>query len=176
MKKLFLTLAVIFTMGGLLAQTQNSDNATIQATANLIGEIAVTAEQNLEFGDIGFEDPTTVPLSNTDDRGVFFVELGPGNPNVNFVFTLPEELTHQGGDDTGLEIGNWNVAVGGGLNSEDYNEEWNNISSETPYSFNMEAGGGDRQRHVYIGATVTPDEDNWVGDYEGDVTLTVEYN
>ena len=152
------------------AQPQNIDNATIKAKANLIGEISVTNEQDLNFRDIGFEFPTTVSTMDTEDRGRFFIEMGPGNPNVNLTFTLPEELEHSG-DGPGLEIGDWtyrihtaNVAIEG------------IPLPDAPIPLNMAAGGTPRQRYVFIGATVTPDEDNWVGAYEGDVTLTVEYN
>jgi hypothetical protein len=153
----------------LTGKTQNSDNATIKAIANLIGEISVTNEQDLNFGDIGFAAPTTVSTMDTEDRGRFFIEMGPGNPNVNLTFTLPEELEHSG-DGPGLEIGDWtyrihtaNVAIS------------DEVLPNTSIPLNM-AGGMPRERYVFVGATVTPNEENWVGAYEGDVTLTVEYN
>ena len=169
MKRLFLTLAVIFVMIGASAQPQNSDNATIKAKANLIGEISVTAEQNLNFGDIGFAAPTTVSTMDTEDRGRFFIEMGPGNPNVNLTFTLPEELEHSG-DGPGLAIGAWTYRI----HTADVAIS-DEVLPDATIPLNM-AGGMPRQRYVFIGATVTPNEDNWVGAYEGDVTLTVEYN
>ncbi len=168
MKKILVTILGLFMFVG-MGYSQNSDNATIKALANLVGEISVTNEQDLNFGDINFADPTTVSTMDTEQRGRFFIEMGPGNPNVNLVFTLPEELEHSG-DGPGLEIGDWtyrvhtsNVAI------------VDEVLPDAPIAINM-AGGMPRERYVFVGATVTPNEENWVGAYEGDLTLTVEYN
>ena len=169
MKRLILTLAVIFAMMGASAQPQNSDNATIKAKANLIGEISVTNQQDLNFRDIGFEFPTTVSTMDTEDRGRFLITQGPGNPNVLLTFTLPSGLSHSG-DGPDLLIDDWTYAI----NDNDV-ETIDIIIPTTPIPLNM-AGGIPRQKYVFVGATVTPDETNWVGIYEGDVTLTVEYN
>lgn len=158
-----------FALNGYSQPQQNSDQATIQATANLIGQIAVDAEQDLNFGDIGFEFPTTVSTMDTENRGRFLITQGPGNPNVNLTFTLPDGLEHLG-DGPDLEVGDWTYAI-----NENDVEATDIVLPDTPIPLNM-AGGIPRERYVFVGATVTPNEDNWVGLYEGEVTLTVEYN
>ena len=168
MKRILVTILGLFMFIG-VSHSQNSANATIKAKANLIGEISVTNEQDLNFRDIGFEFPTTVSTMDTEDRGRFFIEMGPGNPNVVLTFTLPTELEHSGGGPD-LAIGDWTYAI-----NDDDIETVDIIMPTTPIPLNM-AGGMLRQKYVFVGATVTPNENNWVGTYESDVILTVEYN
>ena len=155
--------------------SQNSDNATIKAKAYLIGEISVDNEQDLNFGDIGFTAPTTVEINNTNQRGRFFIDFGPGNPNANLTFELPDSLIHAG-DGPALAVGGWKYDLGLGIDGPNQTELTENELSETTIPVNLAAGGDPRKRYVFVGATVTPQDTNWVGYYEGDVTLTVEYN
>lgn len=163
-------LATIILLTGLLSFGQNAANDAIAGRAFLMGEISVEGQQDLDFQEIGFAFPTTVTTMQTDQRGVFFIEIGVGNPNVNLIFTLPEELEHSG-DGPGLAIGDWTYRV------HTANTAIEGIPlPDAPIPLNMAQGGTPRQRYVFLGATVFPTEENWVGEYSSEITLTVEYN
>jgi len=149
----------------------SSDQDNIAATAKITGEITVIGERDLSFGIIPFDDSTTITYNDTEDRsGKFNVLIGPGRPHVLFSFSLPTELDYIG-DGDGLEVSNWTYGYGQtGLAPT--------ISGPFPASYDFTINMADFGRNLdfYIGATVTPNPDNLVGEYEGIITLVVENN
>ena len=170
-------LATIILLGSLFSYAQQETGA-IPSTANILGEFSVIGEDPLEFGDVPFDVSTTVN-TNDDGRGMFIVEQGPGNPNVLMWFDFPTHLEYQGAGPGGsdLAIDNWTyrksdapitTSTGTPINSGDVFTA--NIAQEGTIV------GGKRVLYVMVGARVTPDIDTWAGEYEGELTLTVEYN
>ncbi len=167
MKKfLFIILELCFILP-LMADNQ----ANIKATASIIGEITAIGERDLTFGDIPFDSPTTIAYNDVENNsGKFNVSIGPGRPQVLFDFVLPTELDHNG-DGPGLTITDW--IYGYGASSEEPT-----VSGPFPVDnqFEINLAGFGRNLDFYIGATVVPNEENLVGNYEATITLIVENN
>lgn len=162
-------MAILFTCFALSGKAGDQDE--IKVTASIIGDIEVVGQRDLQFGIIDFDNPTTIVYNDVQDRsGKFNVTIGPGRPHVLFDFQLPDELEHNG-DGPALAIGAW--TYGYGVANQDPT-----ISGPFPASNEFEINMGSFQRSVdfYIGATVTPNDDNAVGEYEGIIVLTVENN
>jgi len=175
MKKLFIFIKLML-LATLISFSQNSSNADIKATANLIGRIEVSKVQDLRFGDIEYDVSTIVPTNletGSRGRGLFEIIAGPGNPNVTLEFDLPTELDHLGSGN-GLSIGNYTYII-----------ENTNVTTSvgspipaSPINLNLASFGSpgmDKHFYVFVGATVVPNINNFVGPYEGTITLTVTY-
>ncbi len=174
MKKLLTTLFLGLFLLPLIAQESDK----INATATIAGEFSVIGEDNLVFGEVPFGVPTTI---NTNDvgRGMFIIEQGPGNPNILMSFDFPTHLEYKG-PGTGssdLPIDNWKYAKGAETTTT---ESGTSITSGAVVTANIAQEGtivgGKRTLYVFVGATVTPNIDTWAGEYENELTLTVEYN
>ncbi len=168
MKKLLTTLF----LGLLLLPLIASDQDDIKATASIVGEITVIGERDLEFGIISFDNPSTIVYNDVENRsGKFNVAIGPGRPHVLFDFSLPSELTNVSNGGPGLTIDTWTYGYGASPGAP-------TISGPFPVSNQFEINMATYGRNVdfYIGATVTPTDDNLVGEYEGTITLIVENN
>ncbi len=147
------------------------DQDQIKATANIIGEIEVNGIRDLEFGIISFDSPTTVVYNDTEDRaGMFNVSIGPGRPHVLLDFQLTTELEHEG-DGVPLAISGWTYGYGASPGDPTISGPF---PASNQFEVNMATFG--RNLDFYIGATVTPDDDNAVGTYEGTIVLVVENN
>jgi len=146
------------------ATLEAQTSATIQATANVLSAVTVTAANGLQFGNVTPGVNKTVAISDAG-AGRFDVTKAAGE-GITLSFTLPTDLTSGANN---LPIGSW---AGG----------WN--TSATPAgatAFTPDAAGTNTTAtagttiSVYVGATVSPIAAQPAGLYTGDVTMSVVY-
>ncbi len=176
MRKLIYILLSVISINAVSQDIIINQDPVLNASATVLSNINVEGLSDLEFGNIFYGDPVTVNTTDPINRGVFRIEQGPGNPNINILFNLPEGLIYQdGGNAVPLEITNWTYAVSG-------NE--NDTPSGQPVptgliSINMASiseTGNPRVVYVFIGATVVPIEENPAGSYLENAMLLIETN
>jgi hypothetical protein len=150
------------TVGAAAAEAQTS--ASIQATANVLSAITVTAGNNLVFGNVTPGVNKTVAITD-GGAGTFTVAKG-ANTGVTLSFTLPTNLAS--GSDL-LPIGTW---TGG----------WNTSATPaTATTFTPSPAGTNTTVNaattltVFVGATVSPPLAQPAGNYTGNVAMSVVY-
>lgn len=148
------------------AQSQSS--ADIDATATVLETLTATAVNNLNFGNLTQGDASTV-LPTESTAGSFFVN-GEAGSEIEATFTLPTELDRDGGPEV--------MSVSFSGTSGVYNIE---DDADAGTDFDPNAGtttslnGTNGELYIYIGGTADPDPAQQSGNYEGVITLSVEY-
>jgi hypothetical protein len=155
-------LAAGFSVGAARVEAQN--NATIQATANVLSALQVTAGNNLLFGNVTPGVNKSIGIADAG-AGRFDV-VKAANSGVTLSFTLPTNLTSSGNN---LPIGTW---TGG----------WNTTATPAGATAFTPAVAGTNTTvvagttiFVYVGATVSPAAAQVAGNYTGNVTMSVVY-
>ncbi|HXF96535.1 MAG TPA: DUF4402 domain-containing protein [Gemmatimonadales bacterium] len=145
------------------AQAQ-SNNASIQATAQVQQPINVTGARDLAFGNVFPGVSKAIPV--TDPNSGRWDVTGQAGANVQLTFNLPATLSD--GTNT-LPIGTYtahhnttNAPTGG----TDF------TPSAAPTSAVLSGSG---QLFVFIGATVSPATNQPAGTYSGTLSMTVVY-
>lgn len=175
MKRLIITIITAFLVLGVCSisfgQTGGqSDNATIQSSAEVLTQLAVTGGNSLNFGDVSPGVDKTVNYYDSN-AGTFTVTAGE-NATVDLNFTLPTELSGQSTSAT-LDIT---------FSSTDATyETTSSTSSGSSNEFDPNNGNTinsfpSSDITVFIGGTVNPSEDQSAEIYQGDITLTAIYN
>ena len=151
-----------------IAEAQlNSDVANV--TAVVQQPITVTAQQDLDFGDVFPGVNKTIDA--TDATAARFDIVGQNSAQVHLTFTLPTELTNttSGGSET-MPLGttwtgitNTTASQSGGTNF---------TPSASPTTSTLSSTGA---LYVYVGGSVEPDAGQVAGTYTGTLTLTVVY-
>ena len=167
-------LVILFAVGmHSTAFAQNSDNASVNANARVIAQIAVTGDVALDFGDLvqGTTEAVNVDGTGNDTDAVIgeFTVTGGPSASVSLEFTtLPATLgSTTGGADT--------------LPTDFNSLEYAGYNDGALTKFNPAAGptstslDGSGNLTVLIGGSVdatgvTPDS------YQGSITLTASYN
>lgn len=153
-------------LGAVVAAAQaQTNNASIQATADVQQPVNVAGAADLAFGAVfpGVDKTMTV----TDGGAGRWSVSGQSAASVELTFSLPAALTN----------GPNSLAIG------TYTGHWNNtvVSPTGGTSFTPSAGattatlGGAGQLYVYIGATVSPTTNQAAGNYTGSLSMTVAY-
>jgi len=171
--------AIIFVGFTTSAMAQQSDNATINANAEVLAPISVFGAENLLFDIVSPGIPKTVDLDGSATGGTvtdaeqaarFDISAG-NNANVSLSYTtIPTEL--DGPDNATMPItfsSAWGTAS---IYDESGFETVNVTESENTDATTSNEG----EISVFLGGTVTPDNNQSQGTYTADVTLTVEYN
>jgi len=174
---LFTALALLLTSfpGSLQAQ----ETAVGQALANVLAALQVTAEQDLNFGDILQGVTETVPPNDAANSGIFQIAgEAVGNREISMHLSLPEFL--------------WNNAPGNQDRLVVYFKETDATIDTTngtpdapgggaqvnlnPHSLpDTGIGGADGVVRIYLGGAVYPTVDQRSGAYSADITLTAAY-
>ena len=198
MKNLFKVAAVVvLSLGfGVAANAQTDGQATMVATANVLGAIEVAAPTALTFGQItpGFKKYIsmtgdvqqsgngTVGKTN-ESAGLFNVFAAEGSSIsmeleiTSFAHktvqgaTLPIDF-NKGFEDNGTETTvAWQSAV---ANSTPVKMEMNGVTTIT--NFPQSVVNGKNGINVLVGGTVRPGSSQQSGEYEATITLTASYN
>lgn len=147
---------------------QAQDNADINVTATVMETLTITGVNDLVFGDITQgQNKTVVP---TDALAGRFDITGEAGSEVGISFTLPTELDLTSGPDVmGISFST----------TSGIHHTVNDAGAGTTYNpgvgatTTLDAGSG--QLFVFIGGEVQPSAGQFPGNYEGTITLTVEY-
>lgn len=160
-KSLLLTLLFLFAaVPAALAQSSASDDATV--TANVLAALTVTAEQNLDFGNIAQGDNVVVDV--TDGSAGKFSVTGESATNVTLTYNTLSNLADGGGNTLPFSQ---DVQVN---STSDDPSGASALTSGATQSLN-----GSGNLYVYLGGTVTADASQAAGSYSGTFTLTAEY-
>ena len=163
--------ALAILVGG-ASQTNAQDVAVGQATATVLAVLAVTASQDLQFGDVLQGVPNSVDHNTDAASGIFRITGEAGN-QVDAYMQLPDYVALADGSDrmvisfssTDAEYNGTAAAVPADAGTE---TNPHNIPSLT-----LGAGG---DMAIFLGGTVFPTVDQSNGSYAGDIVLTVAYN
>lgn len=177
MKKLALVILLTlgWTMAG-MAQQSSTDEGFVAVNAYVIRTVNVDVVKGVELGNV---TPGTVKTVDVDDAEAGRVDVSSTNRNTPFIITvtvpsvllsdetpadgvaeLPVAFTFGGVNTTGGTSGIFTVTANDGT------EFWTGPSSVF----------GQVLRTLYIGASVTPAEDQQGGAYSGQVVISVATN
>lgn len=156
--------AVALLVLGAAAHAQ-SNNASIQATADVQQPINVAGAADLAFGNVFPGLNKTIAV--TDPSAGRWNVNGQASANVELTFSLPASLSD----------GTNPLAIG------TYTGHWNNTAASpsggtsfTPSGAATSAVlGAAGELYVYIGATVSPTSTQPAGSYSGSLSMTVVY-
>jgi len=177
----FRLLLTVFALAMLFlpAVGQAQETAVGQAIANVLAALQVTAEQDLNFGDILQGVTETVPPTDAANSGIFQIAgEAVGNREVSMHLSLPGFL--------------WNNAAGNQDRLVVYFKETDATIDTTngtpdapgggaqtnlnPHSLpDTGIGGADGVVRIYLGGAVYPTIDQRSGAYSADITLTAAY-
>ena len=168
--KLFIA-AIIFVGFANAVSAQTSDEATVNANANVLSFVSIeaaTANANLEFGDINF-DPATV-LPGTDNAAQFVLTT---NSNVQLTVELTENMVHQGDNSTILPF----EFETDGLQITD--SEGTIVTFNPNNAFNLWSTDGFNnfiigQFNISLGGKVNPTDNQLAGNYQGTIQIRID--
>ena len=150
------------TVGAATVEAQTSAN--IQATAQVLSALTVTAGKDLEFGNVTPGVNKTIAITDAG-AGRFDVNKATGS-DVALSFTLPANLTSGANN---LPIGTWS----GGWNTAATPAGATGFDPATgPTTTGSTASG---TLTVYVGATVNPGAGQAAGAYTGTITMSAVY-
>ncbi|MFP4692068.1 MAG: DUF4402 domain-containing protein [Bacteroidales bacterium] len=159
--------AIIFVGLSSSAVGQTTDNDNLTATAVILSDIAVTQENDLEFGQL-FPDETSDIARTSDDAGRFLVDAADG-ANVTLTLSGLGDLELNGETTTTLPTtfrAGWAKDNAYSTDPVDWSDTNDVLTIEgTPASF-----------YVFLGGEVTPETGQTPGTYTKEITLTAEYN
>lgn len=148
-------------------EAQQSADASINVTAEVLANIDVNAERDLQFPAVlpGFSETVSPASANA---GAFRIQ-GAGSSEVSVSFTLPSDLQHADGVATlPLSFGSESAGFGNVLAAGPTQLFNPNATSTT-----LNLSGGERV--VFIGGQINAGNDQLAGQYSGQITLDVAY-
>lgn len=153
-----------------LAEAQSSQSSvteSVSATATILAGLDITADGDLQFGDLLPGVARTV--LNSDPDAAQFAVSGAPNASVSLLFTsLPSVLV--GPDRATLSIAFSGSAGGIGTASRTVASSFNPATAQTRAL--SEAGA----LFIMLGGTATPGSSQPAGTYTGTITLQVSYS
>jgi len=172
-----LTLAVmVFALG---VNINAQDVSTGQATATVLAVLAVTAPQDLDFGNVLQGVVKSVARTEAANAGIFQIAgEGTANQEVSMHMQLPDYLWNStAGDQDRLVIA---------FSNTDCTIDTTNGTPDTPGAGALVGedpqnlpdtgiGGTDNVIRIYLGGTVHPAPDQRAGAYTADIILTAAY-
>ena len=178
--KLFSAISLLLLTLTFGATVNAQDVSTGQATATVLAILAVTAPQDLDFGNVLQGVVTTIARTNATNAGIFQIAgEGTVNQEVSMHMQLPDFLWNAGaGVQDRLVVAfsatdctidttaaGTPAAVGVGA-----------IVGEDPQNIpDTGIGGTDDIIQIFLGGTVHPAPDQRAGSYTADIILTAAY-
>jgi len=153
------------------------DVANGMAVANVLTALAVTAVQDLNFGDVFQGVGKTVPNNDALNSGIFVI-TGEGSAGISVYIQLPPYLATATGDDRmdiAFEATDCSIDSTGNSDPSTFGDGWPNVD---PYNLpgNLVVGSAvPSQTAIFLGGEVTPSVDQVSGPYSGDIVVTVSY-
>lgn len=148
------------------AQAQ-PNNASINATANVLRPVTVAAQNNLDFGNVFPGVNASVAL--TDATAGRWQVSGETSAEVTLGLTLPANLT-SGANTLPISFG----ATDAGYNVANDASTASTFDPSAGATTNL-SGDPTGQLWVWIAGTVSPTASQAAGSYTGTITLTVDY-
>lgn len=160
---------IILSLLGLIAlplALSAQESADITARANVLERIAVTNQNDLDFGDVipGFSSS----VAPDDPSAGRFLVTGASGLAFSIDFVLPPVLARDGGGAT-LPLIFGAGSAGVGPTSLEVTSTFNPNDALTS---NLNGSG---ERYIFLGGSVTADAAQMDGTYSGTVTLNVAY-
>ena len=159
-------LALVF-MVAAVAQAQ-PNSATIQATANVLTPLSVTAGDNLAFGDVFPGVNASVAITDVGTAGSWSV-AGVTLAEVTLSLALPASLA-SGGNTMPIVFG----ATDAGYSTSNDATTASTFDPAAGATANL-SGAATGVLYVWIGGTVQPATNQTAGAYSAGITLTVDY-
>ncbi len=178
--KLFSAVSLILLTLSFGATVNAQDVSTGQATATVLAVLAVTAPQDLDFGNVLQGVVTTIARTNATNAGIFQIAgEGTVNQEVSMHMQLPDFLWNAGAGvqdrlvvafsatDCTIDTTAAGTPAAVGLGA---------IVGEDPQNIpDTGVGGTDDIIQIYLGGTVHPAPDQRAGSYTADIILTAAY-
>ena len=176
MQRFLYILVVVFLLFGITKNgyTQQSDNASANASAIILAQLEVLKVTDLLFGDVSPGINKTIARTN----GAEFTVTGGSGASVSLDFTLPAGTGYSyslvDANENELELvfaaedANWET----GTTTNDAGSNTFDPTAGATTISGFPAGG----IAVFLGGTVIPTNDQPAGEYEGTITLTAIYN
>ena len=166
--------AVLFAGFTTNAFAQVTEEATINANATVLQSAELTAEKDLEFGDVTI-GATKAILASADEAGHFILTT---NAAGLLTFDLPENLTATiDGQLRELPISFNNDEYGRVVGLDNAGDQLVvDFNPASPYNLETAAFDHANVFNIYLGGIVSPAVNQHAGAYTAEVTLTVELN
>ena len=174
---LILTLALLFLP---IQSGVAQDVANGLATATVLAGLAVTAVQDLAFGNVLQGVAKSTPNNNDATSGIFSI-AGAASAGISIFLTLPDYMAlADGSDRMTIAFNSTDASVDTTVATPSTvvaGDGWVNVN---PRGLGALAGGPvigtAGQTNLYLGGRVTPTVDQKAGAYTGDIICTVAYN
>ena len=155
------------------------DVSTGQATATVLAVLAVTAPQDLDFGNVLQGVVTTIARTNATNAGIFQIAgEGTNNQEVSMHMQLPDFLWNAGAgvqDRLVVAFSATDCTVDTTAGTPD-TPGGGALAGEDPQNLpDVGMGGTDSVIRIYLGGTVHPAPDQRAGSYTADIILTAAY-
>jgi len=170
-------LAAVLLWAGSPCTSYAQDVANGSAIANVLTALAVTAVQDLDFGDVFQGVAKAVPNNDALSSGIFVI-TGEASAGISVYIALPPYLATATGDDRmdiTFDATDCSVDSTGNSDPSTFGDGWPNIN---PYNLpgNLVVGSAvPSQTAIFLGGEVTPSVDQTSGPYSGDIIVTVAY-
>lgn len=160
---------MVLTLLPLGAQAQGQGSADIDVLATVLETLTVTAVNDLEFGDVVQGQSSTVSPEDAE-AGSFFVN-GEAGSEVDVTFSLPSVLEQTFDPSLTMDIDFSPTSAR--HNTSDDASAGTSFDPDTGATTSLDFANG--ELFVYIGGTIDPTPTQEPGNYEGTITLTIEY-
>ena len=164
-------LAVLLVVAG-GSQVNAQDVAVGQATATVLAVLAVTASQDLQFGDVLQGVPTCVDHNTDASSGIFRI-TGEATKQVDAYMQLPDYVALADGSDRMVISFSSTDGEYNGTAAANPSDAGTECDPHNVPSLTLGAGG---DMAIFLGGTVFPTVDQTNGSYAADIVLTVAYN
>ncbi len=179
-RRVLLTTALVFLLLNLLVNrslVESADYDDRSATATVLTALAVTATQDLSFGNVFAGVPQGVGYNDNDSSAIFTI-TGQASSGITLQLLLPAYLAlSDGSDRMPIIFGADDAAVDTTTVTPSTVAASNGWIDQNPYNLPVAAviGSGGTTK-VYLGGKVTPSVSQKSGTYNADIVLSVSYN
>lgn len=168
-KKLF-SLFVTLLFMPFIAMAQGQDDSSIEVTARVMETLTVIAVNDLDFGDV-LQGVNKTINPDAAEAGRFDVS-GEAGSEIDITFTLPTELELET-DPSQVMVISFS-STSGIYNTTNDAGAGNSFNPADGATAMINSGSG--ELYVFIGGMIEPTVSQFPGNYEGTITLTVEYS
>jgi hypothetical protein len=155
------------------------DVSTGQATATVLAVLAITAPQDLAFGNVLQGVVKTVARTDAANAGIFQISgEGTSNQEVSMHMQLPDYLWNSGAgvqDRLVIAFSNTDCTIDTTAGTPDTPGAGALVGEDPQNLPDTGVGGAANVIRIYLGGTVHPAPDQRAGSYSADIILTAAY-
>lgn len=155
------------------------DVSTGQATATVLAVLAVTAPQDLDFGNVLQGVVKSVARTDAANAGIFQIAgEGTANQEVSMHMQLPDYLWNSGAgvqDRLVIAFSSTDCTIDTTAGTPDVPGGGALVGEDPHFLPDTGMGGTDNVIRIYLGGTVHPAPDQRAGSYTADIILTAAY-